>query len=929
MFPSSQMDQNKFCCDRSTCPKRQQRKEESSIQSSSLEGINKKANKETQMSASITSTSSERNGEPAKTCEKSSEAYFDRNNQNISCCHNKFCPSNSSQTSQTESHMCSVMLKCPAPTPTQLNRPLCCVKCMRPPQSIYNTLTTSSLPGTSRQKCSCKQLDITSSSSSSITSEHFPVKLTLKSNSMENQMPLPKMRQLTQQVKPIFVTSTAPRPERLPSPNSTNDMSSNCEQFYSCSSEDSESENTSKVGSLNKLPAKVQRSRKRCKTNKNCVILELLHEVVHLINKDSVKTPSSLDDKNSKMTIQESEIKIEGKPKDLKPPTTTQFAPLTWPPPCLCCAYGIALGQGQPFNMPTIQPYNLMSPAATASQIPQPFVYEETDCSFKDCSSGNKSLIADKIPDNLCCICSNITDICPKHGPVIKMLKKEDFPSSCKAICSSPIVEQQCPIVKPEIKDKLDSSDEDIGEDPPQDSTLNVKREFVDDDEESRWEGKPDIVLTPKELEEDVDEELHPRYVDKMCIDSPDNNEPNPDCLLIYDDEEPQQAEDIIDVDEEIQPIFVEQNPFENYEPSPDCLMEYDDEDPSWTDITNTVLENSEVNDLQTIADHVSNTEIMVADEPVKLENATLDNNPSGELDKSSHHTIDDANETLQVTETERSPYIVETSPTTGRNVYNFLPEIDKAVVGVNKQIIRYNESEEEFDSYYREEESELLSEEEYELAKEKRAESRKKKKLEDDDVTSTALATIKQLEGEGSPEEMKFFIDSLIMDFEAMEYARRKSQFEKNICKSKSGLCARNSFPVTITDVTDLGANSLYVKWSIHDCCGIGGYEIYTDGYLTNRYYNSRHEAAVITQVDVTLPHKVALVAQPTADDESLELMCNLTTAKNKPKCLPWKTDVEKEQKSYAALWTPSIFLYNPNTCRATVEPPIMRDNF
>ncbi|XP_046806707.1 uncharacterized protein LOC124419879 [Lucilia cuprina] len=59
------MDKIKFCCDRSTCPKRQQLKEDSSIQSSSIEGIDQKVNKETQMSASVTTTSSERNSVPA------------------------------------------------------------------------------------------------------------------------------------------------------------------------------------------------------------------------------------------------------------------------------------------------------------------------------------------------------------------------------------------------------------------------------------------------------------------------------------------------------------------------------------------------------------------------------------------------------------------------------------------------------------------------------------------------------------------------------------------------------------------------------------------------------------------------------------------------------------------------------------------------
>lgn len=43
------------------------------------------------------------------------------------------------------------------------------------------------------------------------------------------------------------------------------------------------------------------------------------------------------------------------------------------------------------------------------------------------------------------------------------------------------------------------------------------------------------------------------------------------------------------------------------------------------------------------------------------------------------------------------------------------------------------------------------------------------------------------------------------------------------------TGVCPRESFPVTIIDVQDLGTTSLYVKWTIHDCYGIGGYEVIT----------------------------------------------------------------------------------------------------
>ncbi|KAI8129868.1 Janus kinase and microtubule-interacting protein 1 [Lucilia cuprina] len=917
-----------------------------------------------------------------KNYEKSSEAYFNRHNQNLSSCHNKFCPSNSSHTSQLESQMCAALIQCSLPCVAQssnVNRSQCCFKCMRLPQTSYNTTTASSLSQTSRPKCSCNQLDITTSSSSSFTSEHFPVKLNRRKDSTENNMPLPKIRHPMHQSQPIFVSSTLPKPERLQPLPMRKYTKTTSDQFYSCSSEESDTEY------FKKLP--VKRSIKREKSDKNVVILELLHEVVHLINKDNPirneamritqVAPSSLDDKSSKMGTQSSKIRPE-----CSYPPITPTSPLTWhPPPCLCCNYSMAFRQ----NPPVIQPYNLMSSTAATPPIPEPFIYETED-SFKDCSSGNK-LLKDE-SDNLDCICSQIAKVCPKHGSLKEQLKKG------KGSPKSDVVQLVC--TTSSKNPKPDSSEDYVDEelhpryvkikayDPQKDCTFDLKCIFVDDDEEPRWQGKPDVLLAPVKTEEYVDEELHPRYVDNKCIDPCDGNKQNLDCLLKYEDEEPKQAkEPKQEVDEELQPTFAEQNPFYNYEPCQDCLMKYDDEEPScppseeelqpfydyepcqdclmeYDDEDPSLPENfienpeSQEENLPTFESYEpcldclpqydeedpSRSDINLGSpevqeeslEPyVQPEQGDPDQLPKHEtipeIEQTSQRPTIEANDTLQVTETERSPFIVETSPTTGRNVYNFLPEIDRP--NDPKQIIRYQESEEEFDSYYREEESELIDDEEYELAKEKIAESRKRKKLDVNETPTMALAKIKQPEGEVSPEEMKFFIDSLIMDFEAMDYARRKSQFEKNICKSKSGMCARESFPVTITEVTDLGANSLYVKWIIHDCCGIGGYEIYTDGYLTNRYYNSRHEAAVITQVDVTLPHKVALVAQPSAEDESLELMCNITKAKNKPKCLPWKTDVEKQQKSCAALWTPSIFLYNPDTCRATMTPPIMRDNF
>uniref|UniRef100_A0A1I8MLP1 Uncharacterized protein n=1 Tax=Musca domestica TaxID=7370 RepID=A0A1I8MLP1_MUSDO len=204
--------------------------------------------------------------------------------------------------------------------------------------------------------------------------------------------------------------------------------------------------------------------------------------------------------------------------------------------------------------------------------------------------------------------------------------------------------------------------------------------------------------------------------------------------------------------------------------------------------------------------------------------------------------------------------------------------------------------------------------EEEYdELEKEKRAERYKNRSHKDfygwteaDEKKITTQS--QQLSSEAG--KFKCFIDSLIMDLEAMDHARCVCNPVKKPCMPKPSLCSRESFPVTITEVQDLGATSLYVKWTIHDCCGIAGYEIYVDGYLTNRYYHGRHDAAVVTDVDVTIPHKVALVAQSMeAQDSTLEMICSGQA--NKCKSIAWKKCRTIIQSNRS--WIPSVYLYDP----------------
>ncbi|XP_037948505.1 uncharacterized protein LOC119679973 isoform X2 [Teleopsis dalmanni] len=175
--------------------------------------------------------------------------------------------------------------------------------------------------------------------------------------------------------------------------------------------------------------------------------------------------------------------------------------------------------------------------------------------------------------------------------------------------------------------------------------------------------------------------------------------------------------------------------------------------------------------------------------------------------------------------------------------------------------------------------------------------------------------------------DDMKFFINSIIMDLEAMEYARRTKNNDRKLFakKKKTGPC--NSFPVTITDVSELGATSLYVKWEIEDCSNISGYEIFVDGFLTNRYFNCSHTAAVICDVDVTAPHKIILVAQPYMNEECL---CPKSTESEKNMDFNANKSVVKRGLTMptlnpSALWTPSVYFYDPpEYCKA---PDISRE--
>ncbi|XP_064535611.1 serine-rich adhesin for platelets [Drosophila montana] len=154
---------------------------------------------------------------------------------------------------------------------------------------------------------------------------------------------------------------------------------------------------------------------------------------------------------------------------------------------------------------------------------------------------------------------------------------------------------------------------------------------------------------------------------------------------------------------------------------------------------------------------------------------------------------------------------------------------------------------------------------------------------------------------------ETKFFIDSIICDLHAMNHVMNKNKI--NPKTPNPSPCMGNgpgeSFPVTITDVSSLGCRALYVRWQLDDCAAIGGYEIYVDGHLTNRFYSYRHESGVVANVDVTKRHQIVLRAQAVGQEfPGDEVGCGQNAM----------VHAHPEMLVGASRpWTPSVFFYEP----------------
>ncbi|TMW53106.1 hypothetical protein DOY81_001834 [Sarcophaga bullata] len=806
-----------FTCDRTNCPKW---KEKSSSKSSSIDDFDKVdlVNRETQMSNSTIkeSSSSDKTYVAPKSAEKPTEANFNRNNKNIKCQQKIICSSTTSQTCPTDpNQMSALMMNC---MPSNANNPC-------------NPVSNTTINSSPREKCTCKIAEVPfSSSSTSIVSEHFPVKRKMP------QKEMPKSKYVPPSNRTIVITCMAPRPARLqPTMNVPGR-----EQYFSCSSEDTDADETMAAN----------RSQCHCldtKMNKTQAILQLLQEIISLLNtnvtkrEEPLQSPpaafSGLQEKYSEIppVAPESEMTLPPPPPpppEPEPEITAQTsAPIPHWCPCFCFAQGMAMATGQPPCMPCMQPFNLQATASYEERVQKPILFELTEDSFKDCFSSSVASAMAKDADFVC----GVGEVSP---PCVSAIKDE--------LCDEMV---------------------------------------IDDD------GKSDYK--PEKLgAETHDEEIAPVIEIRGSFDHHKCYGPGIDSLEQYEDEEPtpEQGDKIKPAIGEETPIAystginADGEPIQDVERGPQTDQTDEPEQPNKT--AEPELTAPEATEPE--------TDRTTGPEQTAPEATEPETDKTAEPDQTAPETTDYEKEQ----EAARRSNVEFEQSTTAR-IDGDMSEVDQSN---EKQLIRYVESEEE-ESYYPYGESEIFDDDS-ELAKEKFAESCKEKETPEEEGNENRL------------QEMKFFIDSLIMDLEAMDYARRRTECEKKLCKPKPSICCRESFPVTITEVEDLSSTSLYVKWIIHDCCGIGGYEIYTDGYLTNRFYHAKHEAAVITNVDITMPHKISLVAQPSTQEDSIEMICDIGNNKTVTKSLPWKTNMDVERKALYTLWTPSVYLYSPPTC-------------
>lgn len=275
-------------------------------------------------------------------------------------------------------------------------------QCMHCLKMLPPTESTSISAPTSSTRCYGMR---THTSSSSAFLEDFPVhfRLQLSPSGLKKKGTKQRLQMLA---------CPCPKTKETKTTQST----SSAEQYYSCvSSDESENDIATEPRYIETLEP-CEFPRQVSQSERNLYILKLLHEVVHLINEDSpireeafritnaLKTSSALDKEKSSQSSAGSRLRAI--PHPLEPPGANGTPSTT--------------GDRQDYVCVEVEPPKVISDDGETRP------YE----TIKDRSTSSSEDL---------CICPKVTDICPKHGPVDKILKLED-------LCTCPKPTDICPV---------------------------------------------------------------------------------------------------------------------------------------------------------------------------------------------------------------------------------------------------------------------------------------------------------------------------------------------------------------------------------------------------------------------------------------------------------------------------------------------------
>ena len=341
---------------------------------------------------------------------------------------------------------------------------------------------------------------------------------------------MPKAKYVPPSNRTIVITCMAARPARL----QPSTLACCKDQYYSCSSEDSEPEESVEF-------KKSQYPSPDTKLNKTQAILQLLQEIISLLNtnvsktEEPLQTPaaasSAIQEKYSGIppTAPESEMNLPPPPP---PPPEPEIIPATVPHwcPCYCFAQGMAMATGQPPIMPCMQPFNIQAAASYEQPVPKPFVFEGTDDSFKDCFSSSVASAMAKDADFVCVPISSVDE----EGPPCICPVKDEPPCTGKSDYEREI--------------HVEDIDEEVT------PVAGVSASF--DHHKSYGPGRDSLEqYEDEEPTREIDEEVKP-VIERPSFDHHKNYGPGLDSLEQYEDEEPTPKHS-----KQIMPVIVVETP--------------------------------------------------------------------------------------------------------------------------------------------------------------------------------------------------------------------------------------------------------------------------------------------------------------------------------------------------------------------------------